>query len=370
MSGTTIPGVLFEGQGGTDDTFAGTSPGDVVEGNQISQGNDTLIGGSGDDSLGGSLGNDYIVGDAGADTIIANGGDTVASESQGDQILLIGAPPNSPGNVLDGGQQVDVVLPDGDGTWNVSNDDGTVIVTDPNGNASTVSGIDSIVGGGSTIDVGGLLPGGSIDLVVCFAEGTRILTAAGEVVVEGLRGGDLLPTLGRKGAPLARVLWIGRRRIRLAGHPMATRLAPVRIKAGALADATPHRDLLVSPDHCLLLDGVLVPARLLVNGETIVAERGLAEVTYYHVELGCHDVLIAEGAAAESWLDIGNRYWFANADCAMLHVDAVLGDLVTTSAVTPCAEVIQGGPRLAAIRDTIALRMLSTGVAPWCRAAG
>jgi hypothetical protein len=79
----------------------------------------------------------------------------------------------------------------------------------------------------------------------------------------------------------------------------AAEMAPIRIKAGALGVNTPKRDLVVSPDHCLYLDGALVPARLLVNGRSVVAETGMAEVTWYHVELETHEVLVADGAAAD-----------------------------------------------------------------------
>ncbi|WP_237217081.1 Hint domain-containing protein, partial [Falsiroseomonas oryziterrae] len=165
------------------------------------------------------------------------------------------------------------------------------------------------------------------------------------------------------------LLWIGRRRIALAGHASAAELAPVRIRAGALGDATPHRDLLVSQDHCLWLDGALVPARLLVDGVSITLEAGLAEVTYLHVELAGHAVLLAEGAAAESWLDAGNRPWFANADVALLAV-AGTPDAHATREAVPCAEVVLGGPRLAVIRDAIGLRAVCAAEGAPLRAVG
>ena len=207
------------------------------------------------------------------------------------------------------------------------------------------------------LDGGAFEPLTAGTFAVCFAAGTRILTAKGEVAVENLRAGDLVATLSGQGSPMKPVLWIGRRRTALAGNPNARDLAPVRIRAGALGENTPHRDLLVSGDHCLYLDGVLVPARVLVNGTSITLEHGLAEVTYYHVELEAHDVLLAEGAAAESWLDCDNRAWFENAGVAMMQVDAVLGSYGTAPAAGRlCAEVMHGGERLAAIRDAIALR--------------
>ena len=126
----------------------------------------------------------------------------------------------------------------------------------------------------------------------------------------------------------------------------------------------PTRDLLVSPDHCLFLDGVLVPAWLLVNGTSVVQEPGRAEIRYYHVELETHDVLLAEGAAAESWLDAGNRDWFENAAVARLAVTGGLDAYGTGwDASRACALVVQGGPRLAEIRAVIEARIDRPAVA-------
>jgi hypothetical protein len=191
-------------------------------------------------------------------------------------------------------------------------------------------------------------------LPVCFLPGTLITTLTGETAVEALQPGAMVVTAD--GAPEP-VLWVGRRRVRLAGRPDAAEMAPIRIAAGALAAGVPRRDLLVSPDHCLFLDGALVPARLLVNGTTITSETGHAEVTWFHVELPRHAVLLAEGAPAESWLDCGNRAWFANAPVAALDVKGNLDTAGTGwDATRACAPVLHGGERLAAIRASIAMR--------------
>ena len=166
----------------------------------------------------------------------------------------------------------------------------------------------------------------------CFATGTLIDTPDGAVAVEDLEPGRSVVTLANRGR--ARVAWIGHRR-QVDGEV-------VRIRRHALGHDVPRRDLVVSVDHGMFLDGVLVQAELLVNGTTIVRERQ-AEVIFWHVELDRHAILLAEGAPAESYLDTGNRRQFGN--CGIAY------DPVVDAAVCePCAEMIFGGARLDAIR--------------------
>jgi len=154
--------------------------------------------------------------------------------------------------------------------------------------------------------------------VVCFAAGTRVLTDRGEVAVEHLTEGDMVMTLvGDRQVPQP-VKWIGHRRIDLTQHRQPNLAAPVRVCRGALGDNMPARDLVLSPDHCLFIDGKLIPAKLLINDLTIVQELGTRVVNYYHIELAHHAVLLAEGAPAESYLDTGNRAFFSNAGLALV----------------------------------------------------
>ena len=154
---------------------------------------------------------------------------------------------------------------------------------------------------------------------VCFAAGTRIMTETGERPVESLAPGDGVITAD---GDVRRIKWIGQRSIDLRAHPRPQLAAPVRVRRDAVAPGRPRRDLLLSPDHCLFQYERLIPVKRLINGMTIVQERQTAAVQYFHVELERHGLLLAEGVAAESYLDTGNRGFFANAGAAVvLHPD-------------------------------------------------
>ena len=153
---------------------------------------------------------------------------------------------------------------------------------------------------------------------MCFAAGTRILLPDGERPIEDLRPGDLVVTESGRTQPIR---WIGRRHIDFRHHANRQRLLPVRIAANAFGPCKPRRDLLLSPDHALFIDDVLIPVRHLLNGST-VAQVACRDVTYYHIELPHHDVLLAEGLPAESYLEAGSRESFADSNGAIrLHAD-------------------------------------------------
>ena len=144
--------------------------------------------------------------------------------------------------------------------------------------------------------------------VACFCHGTMILTACGEVPVEELAIGDAVVTAGGAVAP---VRWIGRRQVDLTAAANYAAVQPVHVVAHAFGRDRPHRDLWLSPDHAVFVEGVLIPIKHLLNGRTIVQEPR-AEVIYWHVELERHDVILAEGLPCESYLDTSNRTGFIN----------------------------------------------------------
>lgn len=186
--------------------------------------------------------------------------------------------------------------------------------------------------------------------VACFAAGTSILTARGEVPVERLSVGDRVVAVRRGG--FAPVCWIGHRRIAVRRHPRPWDINPIRVRAHAFGPDRPHRDLLLSPDHAVFADGALFRARDLLNGATVVQED-VAEITYFHVELDRHDVLIANGLPAESFLDTGNRGAFQNGGTVpMMHPDFALRVWEAKS----CAPLLWQGPKLAAARRALAAR--------------
>ena len=174
------------------------------------------------------------------------------------------------------------------------------------------------------------------ETATCFLAGTRLMTEHGEIAVEHLAAGDSIATL-QDGAIVHRpIIWVGARHLDAAAV-LRTGIRPVRIRAGAFSDCVPHRDLLVTPDHCILVDGCLVPARMLVNAHSIIEDHSIASFSYHHVELETHAVLIAEGLTTESYLDTGNRDCFATDPVAALRPELAVNPAHKSWARHACA---------------------------------
>jgi len=151
----------------------------------------------------------------------------------------------------------------------------------------------------------------------CFLPGTRIKTPEGETSIEELRIGDKVLTDSGEAKPIK---FIGRRWfLRERPGPWKKGEGPVKISRFAIDGKAPHSDLYITPEHAIYIDGILIPARNLVNGVTIVADAKpeILSVTLFHIELDTHEAIVAEGLAVESFrLDnqLTHAYWFDNAD--------------------------------------------------------
>jgi hypothetical protein len=141
----------------------------------------------------------------------------------------------------------------------------------------------------------------------CFARGTLILTARGEVPVEDLAVGDLVVTAN--GA--LPVKWVGRKTFRKnASVAWHSSVLPIRVSRFAIDNQTPQRDLYLSPEHALLVDGVLIPVKYLINGSSIAIDNDAKKseaIEYFSIELDTHQVIFAEGAAVETFRYTGGH---------------------------------------------------------------
>ncbi len=348
--------------------------GDATNANRIygASGGDTLVNEGNTIEGIGQIGVGQLTLDNSSGKIIAENGalDLNATLSHGGSLVIAG--PNS---------ELEINTTDPDGSVTFAGTDDTLQLDTPNSFAATLAGLagggvialegDTATGAvidgttlaitlndGVTLDYALAAPipgatamvtpfGGGTDVTIvaapCFAAGTRILTTRGEVPVEALAIGDRVVTpRNRSSRP---IVWLGRRRVHCDRHPDRRLADPVRVRAGAFGVA-PTRDLVLSPDHAIWFGGALVPVNLLIDGKTIIQERR-STVTYHHVELDAHDIILAEGLPAESYLDTGNRSRFANTPLVALHPRYV----AEADWPGPCAPMVLDGPRLARIRN-------------------
>lgn len=179
----------------------------------------------------------------------------------------------------------------------------------------------------------------------CYCPGTLIATETDETPIEDLKIGTRIRTASGRLRPIH---WIGRR----SYDPMFAYgnrdVLPILFCKGALGNNIPRRDLTVSPLHAMYLDGYLIPALHLVNGLSIVQIEKPREISYIHLELETHDILLAEGAPSESFLDDSSRGMFHN-----VHEYRELYPDVTLSPPQYCAPRLEDGPDLARIHQRL-----------------
>ena len=189
----------------------------------------------------------------------------------------------------------------------------------------------------------------STSAALCFVTGTRIGVEGGRRLVERLKVSDRVATVS---GDLGSIRWIGHRTIDCRRHPRPHDVHPIRIAAHAFGESRPDRDVYISPGHPVLVGanadgegGHLVPIMCLINGTT--AKRvAVDSVTYWHVELDRHDILLADNLPAESYLDWGDRGFFTEgADHELASPDFVVPGLAAR-----CREVATDGPVVEAER--------------------
>jgi hypothetical protein len=155
-------------------------------------------------------------------------------------------------------------------------------------------------------------PCSSVFGCTCLLKGTKISTPSGDRLVQELQIGDEVHTLaGRK-----TIKWIGYNKFtKEEGRAWPDSAMPIRVARSAIDDDTPHRDVYLSPRHCIFFNEVLIPVMYLIN-ETSIAPgmpSDMSAIEYYHIELDTHEVIYAEGALVESFIDdCSSRENFSN----------------------------------------------------------
>jgi hypothetical protein len=190
---------------------------------------------------------------------------------------------------------------------------------------------------------------------ICFVQRTRIRTPEGERRIEDLKIGDLVVTFSGESKPIK---WIGHQRFKKSCERWPADFEPVRISRFALDERTPHSDLYLSPNHAIYIDGVLIPAKYLINGLNITqcAPEGTNIIDYMHIELFAHDVIYAEGATTETFGSLREaRDHFDN-----FYEYRRLYPNEDETAQRPCAPLLWGQSRLES-----AMQPLRSVLEPW-----
>lgn len=322
--------------GGGADTIDGGNEADRLHGGE---GDDSIKGGSGDDTIYGGRGNDTLHGDAGADIYVFKAGDgldliTDWKPGEGDIIAL-----DFPGVTTFA--DVQALMTD------VGSD---TAISFPDGSVLTVEGMKSV---DFTASMFSFSPP-----PVCLRAGTRIDTPSGPKRVENLRPGDLVMTLDNGPQP---VRLAGHRRVAFDGRDDRTR--PIVIARGALGCDTPRKNLVVSPQHRILvcgpttLEDVLLPAVKLIGRPGIHRKRGCRSADYVHLLLDRHEVLVAEGVPVESLL------LTTYARLALLAARRFGTIPLVSDAHRPCRKLVRMDPETHARRPIFAARNLYRPIA-------
>ena len=286
INGNSGDDSLEGGQG--DDTIYGDGGDDTLRGNGDA---DELFGGSGDDSIDGGAGNDTITGGDGADTMFGG---------TNDEDLFLGS---TIGDKIDGGsgQFIDYDTLDLRGSAPTDGRINVVYESNPeNGTVEYYDGDDTLLGTSYFEEIENVIP--------CFTPGTLIATPRGEVLVESLKEGDRVIT---RDNGIQEVRWLGM--TNLSGRAMLQKehLKPVLIQKGSLGYGLPERDMLVSPNHRVLVNNdktalyfeereVLVAAKHL-TGLAGVNRVDTPKATYVHFMFDQHEVVLSDGSWTESF---------------------------------------------------------------------
>ncbi|MEH7827043.1 Ig-like domain-containing protein [Gemmobacter denitrificans] len=270
-----------------NDTIFGLDDDDTIDGGS---GNDLLNGGIDEDVITGGTGNDTIIGGQGTDTMFGGDDrDTFIVDSQNDAI----------GDLIDGnegGDDFDTLDLRGSGPIRIDYDptnaeNGVVNFLDTDG---------SVRGTMTFTNIENVIP--------CFTPGTLIATPRGEVPVEELKVGDRVIT---RDNGIQQIRWMGSRALSWSDLSLNPHLKPILIRQGSLGNGLPERDMMVSPNHRVLVANDRTALyfdehEVLVAAKHLVAGRGVHEVdsmgtTYLHMMFDRHEVVLSNGAWTESF---------------------------------------------------------------------
>ncbi|MCI2398320.1 Ig-like domain-containing protein [Aliiroseovarius sp. N1Y82] len=313
--------------GAGDDVLDGGTGGDFIDGGEGDDtvigttGRDTLLGGAGDDTITAGLGLDVIDGGDGDDTIDAGGDDDVVEGGAGNDTItggagidtLSGGDDRDTFHDVNGGDTVDGGA--GGDDWDVLDLTGSapqggslhVTITGPDSNGNGSDGFVTYYDSNGAVT--GTLDFTEIEEIVpCFTPGTKIATPKGERLVEELQEGDRIIT---RDNGIQEIRWVGHKSMDWRALEANQHLKPVLIQAGSLGNGLPERDMLVSPNHRVLVANdrtalYFEEREVLVSAKHLVDNKGVHRVdtmgtTYVHFMFDHHEVVLSDGAWTESF---------------------------------------------------------------------